>query len=476
MPHSLRARKFILPLLLAALFSFTGLSRAQDSTPPLPPPVTRALAAARIPESAVSIVVQAVDQRTPRMSHNAQLSMNPASVMKLVTTYAALGLLGPSASWQTGFWSVFDVDETGRLPGNLYLKGSGDPNLSLERFWMLLRQLRARGVRHIDGDLLLDRSRFTLPPHDPGAFDRRPLRAYNVGPDALLVDANAMRFILRPEGEEVRFFRITPHDNLEVDARITLGKGGCNGWRERLNFALQGNRLEISGSYPASCDEQNLLLSPLTPEAHVRGIFRALWREMGGTLRGKVRTGKAPIEARQLAAQYSPPVSEIVRNVNKWSNNVMSRQLLLALAGEEGTLESAVQRTQDWLRAQRLDFPEMVLENGSGLSRQERINAQSLNRLLIHAWQSPVMPEFIASLPISAVDGTLQKRLRNTPAAGRAHIKTGSLNGVKAASGYVQDLQGKRYAVTFLINHPNAAQGEKAIDALLLWVVESGAR
>ena len=463
-----RKKNFSDVVLMGLLF-FAAPSLAQDSAF-LPSTVTQALAAARIPESSVAVVVQAVDQRTPRISHNAQISMNPASVMKLVTTYAALGMLGPAASWQTGFWSVVEVDETGRLPGNLYLKGSGDPDLSLENFWMLLRQLRARGVRHIEGDLVLDRSRFTLPPHDPAAFDQRPLRAYNVGPDALLVDANALRFLLRSEDGQVRFLRITPHDNLEVDARIVPGKGGCIGWRERLKFVWQKNRLEISGSYPASCEEQSLLLAPLSLEAHVQGLFRALWREMGGTLRGRARTGRTPSEARQLAAQYSSPVAEIVRSVNKWSNNVMARQLLLALSGEEGTPESAARQTRDWLSAQGLDFPELVLENGSGLSRQERISAQSLNRLLLHAWQSAVMPEFIASLPIAAVDGTMQKRLHGTLAAGRAHIKTGSLNGAKTAAGYVQDIHDNRYTVIFLINHVNAAQGEKAMDDLLLWV------
>jgi D-alanyl-D-alanine carboxypeptidase/D-alanyl-D-alanine-endopeptidase (penicillin-binding protein 4) len=471
MPSLLSGKKCLSVFALAGGLCLAAPLPAQE-TSALPPTVTQALATARIPEGSVAIVVQAVDQKTPRISHNAQLALNPASVMKVLTTYAALGMLGPAASWQTGFWSEAEVDENGRLPGNLYLKGSGDPKLSLELFWMLLRQLRARGVRHIDGDLVLDRSRFTLPPHDPAAFDQRPLRAYNVGPDALLVDANAMRFILRPEGEAIRFFRITPHDNLEVVTQLVPGKGGCNGWRERLSFVRQANRLEISGSYPISCNEQNLLLAPLSPEAHVRGLFGALWREMGGTLRGKVRTGRVPVDARQLAVQNSPPVAEVIRDINKWSNNVMARQLLLALGGEAGTPEAAVQKTQDWLRAQGLDFPELVLENGSGLSRLERISAQSLNRLLLHAWQSAFMPEFIASLPISAVDGTMQKRLRNTLAAGRAHIKTGSLSGVKTAAGYVQDVHGRRYAVTFLINHTNAAQGEKAMDALLLWVSE----
>ncbi|GHU11144.1 hypothetical protein FACS1894185_3900 [Betaproteobacteria bacterium] len=308
------------------------------------------------------------------------------------------------------------------------------------------------------------------PTYNPAAFDKRPLRAYNVGPDALMVDFYAMRFILRPEKDAIRFINESPNDRLHVVAQFTPGKGGCDGWRDRLNIRNEAGRLENSGSYPVSCGEKVLLLSPLSPEPHIDGLFRALWREMGGSLKGKVRTGKVPANATRLAQQSSPPVAEVVRDVNKWSNNVMARQLFLALSGEEGTPEAAAQRTDTWLRGKGLNFPELVLENGSGLSRREQISAEHLNRLLINAWQSAYMPEFIASLPISSIDGTMQKRLRGTPAAGRAHIKTGTLDGVKAAAGYVQDEQGRRYAVTFLINHKNSGAGERAIDALLTWV------
>jgi D-alanyl-D-alanine carboxypeptidase/D-alanyl-D-alanine-endopeptidase (penicillin-binding protein 4) len=354
------------------------------------------------------------------------------------------------------------------------MQGSGDPKLNLENFWVLLRQLRARGVQNISGDLVLDRSRFTLPPYDPAAFDKRPLRAYNVGPDALLVDFYAMRFILRPEDNKVRFINESTNDNLQVVTQLALGKGGCDGWRDRLNIRTLPGRLEISGKYPVSCGEKVLLLSPLPPEIHIEGLFHALWREMGGSLKGKVRTGKVPANATLLAQQSSPPVAEIVRDVNKWSNNVMARQLFLALSGEEGTPAAAAQRTGVWLHGKGLNFPELVLENGSGLSRKERISAANLNRLLVSAWQSAVMPEFVASLPVAAVDGTMQKRLRGTSAAGRAHIKTGTLDGVKAAAGYVQDEQGRRYAVTFLINHANSGAGERAEDALLAWVAAGG--
>jgi D-alanyl-D-alanine carboxypeptidase/D-alanyl-D-alanine-endopeptidase (penicillin-binding protein 4) len=441
----------------------------------LPPAVSRALAAAKIPEAAVAVTVQALDRDAPLLAHNARTPMNPASVMKLVTTFVALDMLGPAATWRTSVWSEASPDAEGHLQGNLYVRGSGDPKLNLENFWILLRQLRARGVKHIGGDLVLDRSRFALPPHNPALFDKRPLRAYNVGPDALMVDFYAMRFILRPEDNAIRFINESPNDKLRVTAQLTPGKGKCDGWRDRLNIQTLPGRLEISGNYPVSCGEKALLLSPLPPEAHIEGLFRALWREMGGSLKGKVRAGKVPADATLLAQQTSPPMAEIVRDVNKWSNNVMARQLFLTLGGEAGTPEAAVRRTVAWLRGRGLDFPELALENGSGLSRQERVSAESLNRLLVFAWQSEVMPEFIASLPIAAVDGTLQKRLRGTSAARRARVKTGTLNGVKAAAGYVQDTEGRRYAVTFLINHANSGLGEKAVDALLAWVA-SGSR
>ena len=470
--HFFPIPKFATLALTLIALTLVGQASAQTTETPqsLPPAVSRALAAAKIPENAVAVTVQALDQNAPLLAHNAQTPMNPASVMKLVTTYAALEMLGAAATWQTSVWSEAQPDADGNLRGNLYVQGSGDPKLNLDNFWILLRQLRARGVQNIGGDLVRDRSRFSLPPYNPAAFDKRPLRAYNVGPDALMVDFYAMRFILRPEDNAIRFINESPNDRLQVVAQLTPGKGGCDGWRDRLNIRNEAGRLEISGKYPVSCGEKVLLLSPLPPETHIDGLFRALWREMGGSLKGKVRAGIVPANVKLLARQSSPPVAEIVRDVNKWSNNVMARQLFLALSGEEGTPKAAAQRTGVWLQSQGLNFPELVLENGSGLSRQERISAANLNRLLIAAWQSAVMPEFIASLPVAAVDGTMQKRLRGTPAAGRARIKTGTLDGVKAAAGYVQDEQGRRYAVTFLINHANSGAGERAVDALLVWV------
>jgi len=163
-----------------------------------------------------------------------------------------------------------------------------------------------------------------------------------------------------------------------------------------------------------------------------------------------------------------------VRDMNKFSNNVMARQLYLTLGaegfGEPGTEGKSERVIREWLAGKGLAMPELVLENGSGLSRTERISARNLGLLLLTSFQSPVMPEFLASLPLAAVDGTMRKRLGDASVAGQAHIKTGSLTGVRAIAGYVLDASGRRLVVVSIVNHPNAVNAEAAQDALLDWV------
>jgi D-alanyl-D-alanine carboxypeptidase/D-alanyl-D-alanine-endopeptidase (penicillin-binding protein 4) len=445
----------------------------------LPPPVQQALAAAQIPESSVAIVVQPVDAGQPLLTHNASKSMNPASVMKLLTTYAALDLLGPAHTWQTTAWADA-APANGTLAGNLYLKGSGDPRFAIEHLWSLLRQLRVRGIERIAGDIVLDGSAFAAIDFDPAAFDNKPMRPYNVGPSALLINFQALRFTLQPAGDQARVLLETPSDGLRLDNRLRLVAGPCGSdWKDRIALRLQpekdGQRLELSGTYAALCGERALNLAPLPPPAQAAGLIRALWRELGGGLSGRVRDGHLPAVATPLARHDSAPLAEIIRDINKFSNNVMARQLFLSLAASDSQPASsdlAGRRLAEWLAGRRLNFPELVVDNGSGLSRRERISAASMNSLLLDAWRNPLMPEFVSSLPLAGIDGTMKKRLNGGAPAGRAHIKTGTLEGVRTAAGYALDGSGRRYALTFFINDPRAGAGNAAIDALLTWVAE----
>lgn len=439
---------------------------------PLPQPLANALNEARVPTGHAAFFVQRVDSAKPLLAHNADKRMNPASTMKIVTTYAALDLLGPAYTWKTQALADGALRE-GKLDGNLYLRGSGDPSLTQERFWLLLRQLRARGISDIAGDLVLDRSAFRLPPHDPAAFDNEPLRPYNAGADALLINFKSLRLTLAPDPVTKTTLLIpeTPAEGLRVSSRIALTDGECGDWREKLKIASEANSIEVSGNFANACGEKALHLAPWSADLQVERLFRALWRELGGTLSGRIREGETPASARLLATHESPPLGEIVRDVNKWSNNVMARQLFLSMANERpATPETARVRIDKWLQAKEVDGT--VLDNGTGLSRNERVTAEGLGKLLLAGWKSPVMPEMMASLPIAGSDGTLKKRFGNSAAAGRAHLKTGYIEGVRAIAGYVLDRNGQRWVVVGILNDPQMKTGSASLDALVRWVAE----
>jgi D-alanyl-D-alanine carboxypeptidase/D-alanyl-D-alanine-endopeptidase (penicillin-binding protein 4) len=455
------ARRIVLLLMLWASL----VARADDR---LPESVQRALKAAGIPPQAVAVVARPVDGAPAAVRHRGDAPMNPASLMKLVTTLAALETLGPAHVWRTEALAAAPM-ENGVLAGDLYLRGSGDPKFTHERLWLLLRELRARGLAEIRGDLVLDRTAFAPVEHDPAAFDGKPLRPYNVGPDALLFNFAALRLTLVPENGTVRVLAEPLPAGLEIVNRLRTVDGRCSAeWREALVARFAPGQLVLAGDYPRACGEKRWNLAGLPNAALLHGVFARLWQELGGTFTGGAREGVAPETALPLVVAESPPLGELVRDINKFSNNVMAWHLFLKVgSGDTATADRAI---RDWLARKGLDFPELVLDNGSGLSRVARISADSLARLLAAGWASPAMPEFVASLPIAAIDGTTKKKFNGNGFAGQAHLKTGSLEGVRGIAGYLLDRHGRRHLVVFMVNHPNAGQAQAAFDALLEWL------
>ena len=460
MPRVFKAFPFLLAL---------GAASASGAAPDL---VAKGLRDASVPEANVSILVQELGARRPSLALNPGSSRNPASVMKLVTTYAALELLGPAYRWKT---------EVYRDGEDLVLRGTGDPKLNHESFWMLLRNLRGRGVRDIRGDLVLDRSHFGAVPHEP--IDNEVFRPYNVAPDALLVNFKSLRFVFWPEDARVRMFVEPQFPGLEIVNGMKLSDGLCpegRAFRDLIGASFQSKppRAAFTGSYPVACGERELNVALHHPEDYVADMIRALWTEMGGTWSGRLREGTASPSAKLLYTHESEPLSEIVRDINKFSNNVMARQLYLTLAAELGGApaqpESAARVIAQWMTFRGISAEGFRVENGSGLSRHERASAATLMALLQVAWQSAVMPEFMSSLPVVAADGTMRKRLAGDAVSGNAHIKTGLLLDARAIAGYVLDRGGRRHAVVMIVNHPNANQAEPAFDALLQWVRARG--
>ncbi len=448
----------------------------------LPRAVGRAFIDAGVPLKGVSIVVQEAGALAPLFTFDADRSMSAASVMKLVTTFAALDLLGPDYRWKTEAYLGGPL-RNGKLEGDLILKGYGDPKLTIEQWQSFMAMLRAQGLAAVTGDLVLDRSYFRLPPHDPAAFDGEPLKPYNVGPDALLVNFKAVRFVFAPNAAGVDVHVEPPLPQVALGAPPRLGNGECDDWRTALGAGFAdyatNARASFAGRYPASCAEREWYVALLDVPHYALGMFTIYFREAGGRFDGGVKEGRAPAGKAPFATFASPPLYDIVRDVNKLSNNVMARQLFLTLSTTArpppATAPDAAVAVQQWLARRKLRIPGLVLENGSGLSRQERISANGLARLLAAADASPVRDEFASSLAVAAVDGTVQRRFQNGTVAGQALLKTGSLEGVRALAGYVIDAEGRRYIVVALINHPNAAHGQAALDYLVQWVYRDAA-
>ncbi|MEO6408504.1 MAG: D-alanyl-D-alanine carboxypeptidase/D-alanyl-D-alanine-endopeptidase [Burkholderiaceae bacterium] len=449
-----------------------GLACTYAAARDLPPEVAAALERAKVPQSAMVAWVQAVDSPRPRLAWQAHAPVNPASLMKLFTTFAGLELLGPAWRWSTPVWIDGPVGD-GVLDGNLVVKGSGDPTLVMERIWLLLRRVRQLGVREIRGDIVLDRSSFVLPEHDPAAFDGEPLRPQNVGPDALLLNFKSITLSFAPDpASAIALVSINPPlAGTAIDTSLPLVAGTCDDWRAGVRLdPADPLHLRLTGAYPASCGVRQWPLAHPDPRDYGARVLAGMWREIGGSLSGSVRDGLAPSTQPSFEVG-SPALAEVVRDINKYSNNVMAQQLFLTLALAQrgsGTPQGARAVLRDWieLRLGPATAAEVVIDNGSGLSRDARASAAALARLLRVAWSSPVMPELMSSLSIAGVDGTL----RRAPAhPGRAHLKTGSLRDVAGIAGYVLSANGKRQVVVAIVNHPNANAAWPALEALAQW-------
>jgi D-alanyl-D-alanine carboxypeptidase/D-alanyl-D-alanine-endopeptidase (penicillin-binding protein 4) len=477
-----RARAFLRASCIAAVAALATCI-CTTAMAALPREVARALRDAGVPLDRVAVMVQEVGAARPLFAHDADRAMNPASVMKLVTTFVALELLGPDYRWRTEAYADGPL-ERGVLHGDLVLRGRGDPKITVEQWQAFMTRLRATGLDAIDGRLALDRSAFDVPAYDPGAFDGEPQKPYNVGPDALLVNFKAADLVFTPDASTGRAgVRLDPPLPGVNVAAPPLDAGPCGDWRSALRPRFdddgRGARISFAGSFAAACGEREWWISLLDAPHYAHQMFTVYFRAAGGRFDGPMIERPAPAGARPLAVLESPPLYDVVRDVNKFSNNVMARQIFLTLALEAApppaTPAKAADVVRRFLALRRIAIPKLVMENGSGLSRNERITAEGLVRLLVAADRSAVREDFASSLAVAAVDGTVERRFQLGPAAGQALLKTGSLEGVRALAGYVLDAQGHRYAVAAIINHPAAARGSAALETLVQWIYANAA-
>lgn len=474
--------------------------------------VEQAIKRSGIPKESISVAVTEIPsaanpkpQSRSILNWRDEVAMNPASTIKLLTTLVALDVLGPKYRWKTELFTDGAI-KNGTLKGNIYFMGHGDPKWIPEELDRLTKQLRALGIQRIDGNLIFDRSAYTKQVMEELTIDGETLRAYNVPPDPLLFAFRTLSFQINPNKNNDGFqISYTPKlARFSIQNDIIMSSAPCDGAKRNLRLEIVPNPLDVgasqvknkstiqwqaifTGELPQNCRGVTYNVVKFDPDTFLTLGFTAAWEDAGGLWvrppRGQA--GSVPVYARPLLSIEGLSLLDAAEDINKFSNNVMARQVFLTLAlekiGKPADIELAKGVVQAWLNQRGLDFPELVIENGSGLSRNEAISARNLNSLLIAAQNLPIAETFTSTLPAAGSEGTMRNRLINQlrkflhlKKKPEARIKTGSLNNVRTISGYVFSKSGRIYAVTSFINDPKANRGQEVHDQLLTWLLEDG--
>lgn len=503
---------------------------------PLPAALLGTLRKTGVPLKDFGVHVRAVDALSATMSLNAEQPFLMASTTKVVTSLAALNLLGPTYQWRTQAHSN-TPPRNGAMAGDLVIVG-GTMGMTPAELRRWFKQMRGEGLSQISGRIVLDgfsllheappaRTTIAVAPVPPSG-PPNPL-TYNSGASVVVVQAT--------KGELAGISLQPAIPGVAIVNEMLMGgtSAAVCAARVRWGESPVGHGLPpllVSGRWIAECGRQEVAFvklpgaagtalsagtrsggngSPdmarsarqpeLTPEApsagpsdaaSMTGVVASLWAETGGRLRGGVveatppaapggktrASTPAPRTARAWSSQSVSSVAEVIHELNKTSNNDAARDLLLSLAPPKTPgatrLSGAQDRVGAWLLDQGLADGDIAIDDGSGQSRLERGRPRAMVQLLLNQWRAKDARVFVDSLPIAGVDGTLANRMRKGPASGRAFLKTGTLSDTRALAGYVLGHSGKVYAVALVVNHPQAARATPALDALVEWLAKNG--
>lgn len=457
----------------------------------LPAVLRQALESSGLPLESFGLHAQPLDGGEALLSWQAARPFVLASTSKLLTSMAALDLLGPAYCWRTRAYLSGPLTQ-GRLLGDLVIRGGGDAMLTSADLLQWFREIQTQGLREVWGDIVINREAFRLRPEDLATTpEPTPERPHHVRPDALALDAGVVRVALRSDAGGRTDIEVTPplHDVRLVNS---LGRGG--GCAASAVLRDDGSQLQpqlqVSGQWSPRCGAQQIRFAPVGVRDLGARAIEGLWLQAGGVLRGRVvehdggtptpwRATEAGGGAAPFAEHLSAPLSVQLREMNKRSDNLIARHLMLSLAPDfpdrSATAEAARLRMRDWLRRRGGLRDEAVvgLDTGSGLSRLERATPQAFVHLLQRAARGPHWKLLQRTLPVAGVDGTLEGRLRGSAAQGRAWLKTGTLLDTRGLAGCVQTRGGRMIAVTLLAHHPDQnliAGAVPALDACVDWI------
>ena len=431
----------------------------------------------RMQPNEVSVYVQNLTTGKVIESHRADAAMKPASTMKLVTTFAALRALGPDYRWVTPWQSPAAV-VSGSLEGDIYWVGSGNPVLDQNDLLDMQAQLRERGINKIKGQLVLDRSRWNNQGSAHG-FDGDSEEAFSTEPDPHMLAYKVVW--AKPERNilgDVVVNTNPPLPGIEQSNTLSIrnsSRAACTSLKNFMNAQYQNGSLMFSGSLPESCLGQEMFINMLEMQDFASKSFINHWRDKGGEIQNGYKVGKLPERSVTLAINRSKPLAEVMADMNKNSNNVIARSVFLTLGehfSNNQTQYNATAEVRRQLVEAGLDDEALVLENGSGLSRRERMSARMMGEMLKKTYQSPFKQAFIDSLPIAGTDGTLKSRFKQVGTALR--LKTGTLKNVRALAGYwlPENKQQHPLALVVLVNSERSGMYLPDLDKLVVGILQ----
>lgn len=476
-------RKRALLFVVAALLSGLGAmpACAQDSMP-MPDWFARELGRLQIPADGVSLYARDLSTGAEILSHNAQMAVRPASTIKLVTTLLALEVLADEPVFRTDFHLLGRgrrALRNGQLDGDLLVRGAGDPTLDSAKLEAVARRLVKRGVRVIDGDIVLDTSNQAAAPNDDPRFFAEIEAPFSAPPSSFAVNGKAVTLLVKPaaKGEGISVTLEPDLPSVKLDSSLGFSRRECGSAKEAIALDVQGSAeqatVRVSGIYPLACGEYRRSISVLSAERYFADAFLLAYEKAGGFVSGSVRSDprrRVSARMRPFETIASSPLPDIVREVNKESNNLWAQQLFLRVGTQlaHKPVESTVASTSvdTWMRENVPQALPVTMETGAGLSANERISARGLVELLDHATRAKYAKVFFDSLSIVGVDGTAASRMRDTPVAGNARVKTGTVSDARGLAGRLQSAGGSTVLFAILINHPRAGLATGLIDRL----------
>lgn len=410
---------------------------------------------------------------SPLIDINADKKLIPASVTKLFTALAVLEHIPPGTKFSTRLVSAANIDSN-NLKGDLYLVGGGDSGFVSETMWYLVNVFKRENIKQVEGDIIIDDSLFDDKRFDVSREDHRVDRAYDAPVGAMSFNWNAINVFLRPgekPGSPGKVFIDPDSDYIRLSSDLKTGtKSDYSVTREKGSDGR--DTILVKGKVDKDSKEIAIYKGITDPIAWSGANLRKFLLERGITVKGKVRAGKAPAGARILAEAPSKPIEQLLADMNKFSNNYVAEMLtkqLAAFNGVQGTLNGGLDIIRETVRNAGVTDAEFEIVNPSGLTRENKFSALALVKVLEKVRKDfRLFPEFVSSLPIAGVDGTLKNRMKSGRALRWVRAKTGLLTGVVSLAGYIGLEDGEVLSFAFVYNGPkDGAAVRSAYDQLI---------